>query len=247
MYSDILAVALRTVRHNDRSSILTVWSPTVGRLSLVMPAGNGRESQRRRALTMPMGLIEGVVDIRPGKTVHHLRDIRGWGPAGQRPDVSSHPVRASVALFAAEVLGVVTREGDGDPALWSLVVDTAVRIAGGDALALAYVPLTFLMRLADVIGISPDFHDRRPGFGLDMAEGVFRATRPLHDHWVDADGARLLDMLRTTVGRGRGPGLMRLSRSVRARLLDGLLDYFTLHQYPLDRLRSLDILRAVQN
>lgn len=247
MYTDIVAVALRTVRHNDRTSILTAWSPTLGRLSLVMPAGNGHESKRRRALTMPLSLFEGVVDVRGTAELYRVRDVRVWSPGeGRRsPDVASHPVRATVAMFVAEVLSVATREGDADPNLWSLVVETAQRTGDGTAHELANLPVAFLLRLGAVLGIEPDFTEYRGNRGLDMLEGVFRVTRPSHDDWIGAEESRPLAVFAASAAGYRHLGLVRLPRKVRARLLEGILRYYALHHYPLDKLRSLDILKAV--
>lgn len=247
MYIDIKAVALRTVPHNDRTSILTAWSPGLGKISLAMPAGKGKASALRRALTMPLSLFEGVVDRRAGSDIMQVRDIRSYRPDGRQLDVSSHPVRASVAMFVAEVLGVVTREGDSDPVLWNLAVETAVLTDSGNAPALAMLPLMFLLRLARVLGIEPDWAEWREGGYFDMREGVFRSSRPLHDYNVKADEMLVLGRLARLAPGYRHIGMMRLGRDVRLRLLGGLTDYFAMHHYPLDRLRSLDILHAVFN
>ena len=245
MYTNIVAVALRTVRHNDRSSILTAWSPSLGRLSLVMPAGNGPESRRRRALTMPLCLFECTVDDRGDNELMLAREMKSWGPEGYCPDVSSHPVRATVAMFIAEVLWVVTREGDADPVLWNAIVETVSCVAGSKGAALSNLPTGVLLRLANVLGIEPDFYDYRYGMGFDMIDGVFRTTRPMHDHWVANDDLRVLLTVNAALRDYRHLGLLHLSRNVRTRLMDGILRYFVLHHYPLDRLKSLDVLKAV--
>lgn len=246
MYSSIEAVALRTVKHNDRSSVLTAWSPQLGRISLVMPAGTGVESRRRRALTMPLSLFECVVDRRGDNELMIARDLKGWHPEGRGSyDVSSHPVRATVAMFVAEVLSVVTREGDGDAALWSLVVETANHVAEGNSAVLANVPSMCLLRMAAVLGIEPDFAARSDADGLDLTEGVFRRTRPLHDNWAGADEMRVIALMAEASASYRHIGIVRLPRTVRNKVLDGITRYFVLHHYPLDRLRSLDILKTV--
>lgn len=246
MYSQIKAVALRTIRHNDRSSILTAWSPELGRLSLLMPAGNGPEARRRRALTMPLALFECEADLRPGRDLTAVRDVKAWGPDGlPAPDVSSGPLRSSVAMFVAEVLGVVTREGDPDPLLWDLIVLTAYRIAASPGRELAALPVAFLIRLACVLGIEPDVAQWQPGRGLDLLEGTFRSTRALHDHWLDAGGSRVLVMAVKAWGDYTHLGLRIGDRGIRAQLLDGIVAYYSLHHYRLDKLKSLDVLRAV--
>ena len=195
---------------------------------------------------MPLGLFEGVADIRPGRELIFVRDVKQWsGAETVNVDVSSHPVRSTVAIFVAEIIGVVTREGDGDTALWNLITETVDVIARGSAVALANIPVAFLFRLASILGVEPDIAEFSPGMGLDLQDGVFRRTRLLHDFWVGADEARGVTVLAEAFDGYRHAALVRLPRSVRSRLLDGMIKFFTLHHFPLDKLRSPEILKAV--
>ena len=245
MYNSILAVALRTVRHNDRTSILTAWSPSQGRLSLVMPAGNGVESRRRRAVTMPLGLFEGVISAARSGTLSRIRDVRTWGPDGYQPDVSSHPVRAAVAMFVAETLSVVTREGDADQLLWQIIIETASLVADAPPTALANVPIMFLLRILRPLGIEPDWHDYVRGKGFDAVDGVFRASAPAHKNWLSGNQARIGAILARAAEGYIHVGLPRLDRSTRNAVLNELIDYFSLHHFPLNRLRSPAVLHAL--
>ncbi len=47
MYESIRGLALRTIRHDDRTSILSAWTAERGRVAISMPAGNGREARCR--------------------------------------------------------------------------------------------------------------------------------------------------------------------------------------------------------
>ena len=244
MYKPIRAVALRTVKYNDRSSILTAYAAEAGRVSFLMPSGTGVESRRRRALTMPLSLFEAVADVRPGRDIHTLRDLRPM--SGIALDPASNPVRATVAMFIAEVLGVVTREGDADAALWALIVDTATSLSTASGRTLSNFPHAFLVRLADVVGIAPDVSEYRRHSWLDMLEGVYRHTPPLHDYRLEPADARLAAVFASTVVSSYDhAGLAAMGATVRAKLLDGLIGYFTLHHYRLDCLHSLDILRML--
>ena len=245
MYSPITAVALRTIRHNDRSSILTAWSPQLGRISLALPTGNGKESRRCRALTMPLGLFEGIIDDRQSREVMRIRDMKAWGISSGFPDVSSNPVRSTVAMFIAEVLGVITREGNPDPHLWNLIVETTYLLANGNSVALANAPIAFLSRLAYVAGIAPDHGDWKPNLGLDLVDGVFRFSRPMHNYWIDSREAKIITTLSSAFTGYSHISLLHLNRNIRNKILNGYLAYFSLHHYPLDRLKSLDILKVV--
>lgn len=245
MLTNIKAVALRTVRYSDRASILSAWSPEHGRLSLTVPAGKGKSATRYRALTMPMGLFEAVVDLRNGHSVHTMRDIRGWGPNGVRPDVGADALRSTVAMFTAEVLSVVTREGIPDNALWQLITDTAHMIANARDAALANIPGAFLVRLIYALGVAPESDEYRPGMGLDLTEGVYRTTAPLRGQWLGAEATRILRTYDHACRSYSHLGLMRLPASTRATIVDHALLYLSLHHVSMDNLRSLPVLKAI--
>lgn len=111
MYESIRGLALRTIRHDDRTSILSAWTAERGRVAISMPAGNGREARRRRALTMPLALFEGVAVSRPGRELLQLRDMR---PTDVTASLHSHPVKTAMALFLADVLDSVLRSAAPD-------------------------------------------------------------------------------------------------------------------------------------
>ena len=242
MYESIRGLALRTIRHDDRTSILSAWTAERGRVAISMPAGNGREARRRRALTMPLALFEGVAVSRPGRELLQLRDMR---PTDVTASLHSHPVKTAMALFLADVLDSVLRSAAPD-GRYSEVLFGAVRAldAVDNPHALANFHLWFLRALATMTGIAPDFGSWRPGAVFDMTEGVFRASAPLRGRWLAPDEACAVRMLgRLTLNN---IGRVRLSRSDRRLLLDGILDYYALHgALSGSASRSLEILKTL--
>ncbi|MDE6109596.1 MAG: DNA repair protein RecO C-terminal domain-containing protein [Muribaculaceae bacterium] len=242
MYDTIHCLCLRLVRHDDASSILTAWSAERGRVAVSIPAGAGREAQRRRALAAPLALVEGVVVSRPGREVLRLRDMRPWAVTSS---VRSHPVKAAVALFLADVLEGVLRTTVADEQLSRFLFD-AVQLLEGltRPAAVANFHLWFLRALATFTGIAPDFGSWRPGRVFDMAEAVFRATPPLHGRYLDPEQAAAVHILGrlTPANMGR----LRLNRDTRRRLLEGILEYYALHgALPAGASRSLAVLRTL--
>ncbi|MDE6497955.1 MAG: DNA repair protein RecO [Muribaculaceae bacterium] len=242
MYETLHCLSLRLVRHDDSSSILTAWSAERGRVAVSIPAGAGREAQRRRALATPLSLVEGVVVSRPGREVLRLRDMRPWVVTSS---VRAHPVKAAVALFVADVLDGALRTATADEHLSRFLFD-AVRLLDGltRPTAVANFHLWFLRALATFTGIAPDYGTWRPGRIFDMSEAVFRATPPLHGRYLEPEQAAAVHMIGrlTPANMGR----VRLNRDTRRRLLEGILEYYALHgALPGGASRSLEVLRTL--
>lgn len=242
MYTKIRGVALRTVRYSDRASILTVWTAEQGRISLMISATAGKESRRRRALTMPMSLIECEIDQRTGRDIATIRDMRAFRTCSE---VSANPIKASIAMFMAEVLTAIVREsGSGDMALWSFIVDSVTAL---DRIThprgVANFPVWFVTHLTILQGIEPDLFTYKRGRYLDMTEGIFRPARPIQGVYIEPQQTRWVPVL-LSIDADR---LYRLplNSSTRSETLSLLIHYFRLHNLPLDNLRSLPVLHAL--
>ena len=229
-------LALRTVKVSDSRNLLSVWSREHGRLTLAMPAGRGREAMRRRALTMPMSLFEGIANVNLLRDVQSIRDISA---------IPTHPLSAAAtpsALFLAEVLDLLLRRSEPDKALTDYLFDNARRIGSLTNKALAMFHILFLYRLTVFAGIEPDMGTYSRGSIFDMREGIFRTSMPLHPDYLNPTASRIMHTLGSM--HPDAPRLL-LSREARNTATDIILRYYTLHHTPLTSLKSLDILRQL--
>lgn len=241
MYQTLECLALRTVRYDDRRSIVAAWSRQLGRLSLAVPDGSGREARRRRALMMPLSLFAGEADIRPGRDIHAIRDVR---PLAVAADTASDPAKSVVALFLAETLERLLRIPAADEALTAFIFDAVGRLNRlGNAAAVANFPIIFLSRLAAYLGIAPDPKQWHPGSWLDLAEGIYRSTPPMSGTYLDPTQSAVAAMV-GRLGFDSGSRL-RLSRPLRREILDRILEYYTLHYTRLDNLNSLPVVKEI--
>lgn len=241
MYSSVECIALRTVKYDDRRSIVAAWSRQMGRLSLMVPDGSGREARRRRALMMPLSLFAGEIDVRPGRDIHSIRDVQ---PLAVAADTMTDPAKSVVALFLAEVLERLLRIPAADEALTAFIFDAVGRLNGlTRQSAVANFPIIFLCRLGTYLGIAPDAAEWRAGSWLDLAEGIYRATPPTAGPYLDPAQSTIAAMLgRLNFDNG---SRLRLSRPLRREILDRILQYYTLHHSRLDNLNSLAVVKDI--
>lgn len=213
-------------------------------MSFLLPAGGGKTAARLRALLMPMGRFECVADIRPGRDIHPIRDVR----AVVFPPVSD-PVRSTLALFLADMMSALLREPMSDPLLFDfvdVVLRKLAREEGPEALrgtALLNFHLCFLVRLTRFLGIEPDWATYRPGAVLDLADGIFRLLPPPHRRFLPPGEAEAA----ATLGRMnfRNLGRYRMTRFERNTVLDRILMYYQTHYPSLGEPSSLAILRLM--
>ena len=240
MFAKLECIALRTVRYNDKKSILSVYSRQYGRLTFAVPAGGGRTAARLRALLMPLGRFECVTELRPGHEILSMRDVR---PVGFPP--CDTPVKATLGLFVAELLSSLLREPQEDEALFRFLADASERLAEmpGSSPALANFHIGFMMRLQRFLGIEPDWSTYAPGKVFDMAGGIFLISPPLHGRYLAAKEAEAANALNRMTFRNCGR--FRLSRADRNTIIDRLLAYYKIHFPSSGQLKGLDVLRSM--
>lgn len=238
MFENLDCIALRTVRYSDSRNILTAYSRQRGRVTVSIPAGNGRAATRTRALTMPLSVFQCVADVRPDREILQIRDMRG-APV----EFLDGPIRSTLSLFIADLLATLLREPQRDETLYDFIVYMRQQIAGASGTALANMHLCFLLRLQHFLGIEPDWSSYTPGSIFDLSDGIFRRSAPLHGRWLPSAEAEAAWKLRRMTPRSAR--LFAMSRHDRNLLLDRIMQYYHIHFPGTLSISSLEVLRAI--
>lgn len=242
MYQQLHAIVLRVVRHSDTRLIVTAYTKEAGRLAFVVADPATPAGRRRRAMLMPMTLVECVGDLRPGRELHRMRDLRLAEPLAE---IRMNPTKAAVAMLLADVLAVALRESQPDRLLYDFVASSILRLEASSA-GVANFHLCFLVRLQALLGIEPDFGGYRSGRMLDMAGGVLvdKAYAGLSSTDLLSEEDTLAAVALSRMN-WRNMHKFRLTRDQRNAILDVILKYYTLHDVPMMSLRSLATLRQL--
>ncbi len=233
-------IALKATKHSDSQTILTAYSRELGRVAFALPAGTGKSAARMRALTMPLSLVECASDPRPGREILPMRQVV---QSISLAELHSDPFKQMIAMFVAEVLAAVLQSGGADEGMYEFL-EAAVRILdGADSRQTANFHICFLYNLGRRLGIEPDVSTYTQGSLLDMEDGTWRMTAPLHRRYLGEEASllawRLSRMTFANMHR------FRFNRMERNAILDGILEYFSIHYVSMRRLHSLDILRSL--
>lgn len=233
-------IALKTTKYSDTQTILAAYSRELGRISFALPAGAGKAAARMRALTMPLAVVECASDPRPGREILPMRQaVQAVG----LPEIHGDPLKQMVAMFLSEILSAVLPGGGPDERMFDFL-EASVRILDvADSRRTANFHLCFLYNLGRRLGIEPDVSTYTEGSVLDMQDGAWRLTAPLHRNYLSPEASalawRLSRMTFANMDR------YRFNRTERNAILDAVLEYFSIHYVSLRRLRSLDILRSL--
>ena len=240
MKQSLTFIALRSTPISDKKSVLNAYSLQAGRVAFVVSGGASREAVRRRAILQPLCIAEGVASGRNGGELLTLSQISAVRPM---PGLFGNPVKNAVALFVTELLTVLLREGQPDPHLFNYIEMAIGRLANATTRQAANFHICFLLHLARIVGIEPDWETFAPGLALNLDEGLFCPASTVAPRMLSVDeSAAAARLSRITFDN---MGWFRFSRQQRNRALDVILAYFSLHYAPLASLRSLEVVRML--
>ena len=102
--------------------------------------------------------------------------------------------------------------------------------------------LWFLAHISRFLGFAPGNEYIEESF-FDMREGEYTPIRPLHDKFLNAEYARLLnDLIECDV---QYLGEIGLNRTQRVDMLHALTDYYALHLDSIRKVQSISILQQL--
>lgn len=236
-------IPLRITQYSDKNAILSAYSRELGMVSCLLPVGAGKEARRRRALLMPLCPVSCIVTSTPGRGIMPFRNPV---PSPVMVSLTSEPLKCALALFLADVLGVVLRQSDVDRNLFDYIYASIIRLDEAGVSLLANFHLAFLVGMLDFLGISPDVADFSPGMVFDKQDAVFRESPPLHKSYCSVEESKHIVLLaRMNYGNCHH---YKYTRAERARVLNGILEYISLHMsIDLLSLKSLSVLRDLFN
>lgn len=170
-------IALRTVRYNDKNSILSAFTAERGRVSVLVSASGGKEAKRRRALLMPLSIVDAEIDARPGRDIFNLREVR---PLSSSLSIISSPVKSVIAIFIADFLNSLLRQEAADPLLFDFLREEILALEAMDDGESVNSHIGLLCRLSRFMGIQPDIGSYREGafliWPMDFGVSLLRFT-----------------------------------------------------------------------
>lgn len=231
MEENTAAIVLRKTAYTDSSAVITTYSRNHGKLSF-MVRGLGKKSARNAAV-QPLTRVEISYGYRQSRSVQMVRSIRILGSAA--PDFS-HPVKASVALFLAEVLYKALREETPDHDLYDYI-DAAVTFFEENP-PNGVFHLQLMAKLTRLLGFLPSGAPSAEKPYFDLENGEFTAHRNASLHLLQPEETALFFRL-------AGAELdeeFHISREAKRRMIHHLATYYRLHLEGFGELKSLPIL-----
>lgn len=240
MIEKIEGIVLDLRRHNDKSSVVTLYTRQRGRVAFIVSA-SGKSGIRNNALLRPLSVIESNVNFSNSKELNRLSS---YSPTYLYEDLYYNPYKSAVAMFLADFLNRLLRNSSSESNLYDYIVDSARILDSAPARMTADFHIVFLVDMLYFAGIHPDLSGFAQGRWFDMRQGVFTDCVPPHpDRLGGKESEFVLNLMRIKYFNSKKFGF---DREARNRILDMLVRYYSVHIPGMSSIStSLSVLREL--
>lgn len=240
MWQTEKGILTSAVKHNDRTSVARIFTETHGMVPFIWFISKSGKNASRNTLLQPLTQLEFQADYIPSDTLQHVKDAKNCYPYREIP---VRPIKSSVALFLSEFLTHALNGEQSNPGLFRFIMESLRWFDSAPEGTYANFHLAFMLGTAAHLGISPNTHSYRPGQILDMREGCFSDSIPMHSEYLSANLSYKLHILTQTSydEMQHAP----LTGQERVQILNALNTYYRLHVPMFPVLKSIDILETV--
>ena len=239
MLQKSFGIVLHSIKYNDVSNIVDIYTERSGRASFLVKLPRSKKATVKSVLFQPLSIIEFEADYRPTSNLHRVKEAKSFYPFSSLP---YDPYKSAIALFIAEFLYRAVREEVENKPLFAYLLHSIQWLDEQDK-GFANFHLVFLMRLSRFLGLYPNLENYNNGDYFDLLNACFIAKKPFHNSFIEPDDAsRLVNLMRMNFETMH---LFAMSRVERNRCLLIIIDYYRLHLPEFPPLKSLDVLKEL--
>lgn len=232
-------IVVSSIRHNDKTSILKVFTRTHGMTSFVFYLAKAGRNAGRNALQQALTQIEFQTDYIPSASLLHIRDAKNLRPYRSIP---YSPVKGTICLFLSEFLTHALNGEDCNSRMYVFLENALQWLDCAPEGDCANFHLAVMLGTASCLGISPDRSGYKPGYVLDMREGCFCSQCPHTDFADPSMSSVLVSLMENGLEKAKDAPL---NGQQRVMILRTLNSYFRLHVPSFPVLESIDVLESV--
>ena len=216
MLQKYTGIVLHTVKYNDKSNIIHIYTETEGEMSFLVPLPRSRKATVKSVLFQPLSIVEFEAEIRPKTGLHPIKEARMWYLFHTLP---YNPYKSAIAMFLAEFLFRALKEEAENRPLFAYLIHSRF------------------------LGLYPNTENYTDGCYFDLMNACFSPSKPLHGMFVrPEEAAQIRTLLRMNYDTMH---LFSMSRRERNRCLDIMDEYYRLHLPDFPELKSLTVLQEL--
>ena len=231
-------IILQKIKYGDTSIISHIYTENFGRKSFLFKGVRTKKSRLKANLLQNLFVLNFEIYNKEGR---ELLMVKEFSNAISFNDFPYNHIKSSQALFLSEILSKCLQEEVSNTPLFNFLINSFEYFDLHNNISNFH--LAFLMKLTPYLGILPSSSHKSDQIIFDLREGVFADSAPLHSDFADK---KLSAILFQFYNANYDDSLkIKLNKSQRNALLDQILKFYTIHNYRMENLKSLGVLREL--
>lgn len=239
MYIDDRGIVLHCLKYDDKSFIAHLFTFSRGHVSFIINASRGKRSGTSARLFQPFSFLAFQWDAKPSATLHRMKEVH---LLFVQHEIPLHPIKRSIVMLLSEFLAhaLANEAENGD--LYEYI-EHSIKWFDTVPDGFANFHLVFLLKLVHFLGIAPNMEEYDEGNLFDLVHGRFTSSGTSSSLIMGQYDAEILYRLSNT--NYTAMDTIRMNRNDRARILQYITTYYTLHIPKFPSIQSLEVLQAL--
>ncbi|MDR7128843.1 DNA repair protein RecO (recombination protein O) [Algoriphagus sp. 4150] len=222
-------IVLSSIRYKETSIIVKIFTRELGLKSYLVNGVRSQGSKSKIALYQPLTILELVVYDKDNGGLQRISEAQLHRANQLIPFDFS---RTGIALFITEVISKSIYENYQNEALFDFLKECVIHLDSKDA-QLGQFPLVFLIEKASFLGFAPE---EALGFLSESRSQPFSPAELVQ-----------AELYLTALMTNSFSNETKIGKSLRQKLLDHLLDFYSQHLDNPGNWKSLEILRQLNS
>lgn len=239
MIQNSRAIVLHQLKYSETSVIVSLYTEAFGRQSYMVNGIRSSKSKVKMALLQPLFLLEVEAYHKMGRDVQRMKEFK---MADVYHNLPFDIVKSTMAMFLAELLGKVLRNEEPDNGVFEFIYNSFIFF---DTMAkgASNFHLWFMIKLLGYLGYQLENNHSIVNVFFDLKAGSFVAYRPSFPNTPDTEEsayiAQMISMEASELEK------YNLNGHMRSRLLEVMIECYTIHFEGIGKIKSLKVLHEI--
>lgn len=237
------SIILRSIKYGETSLVVTAYTELFGLQTYIVKGVRKatKKSSLKTNYFQPAALLAMEVHHNELKNIQFIKEYE-WCVLYNR--IFFDVVRNAVAVYISEILLHCIKQPEANADIFTLAEESLLAADGSNDAIAANIPLFFTLHFAGLSGfrLQGAYSETTPV--LDLQEGVFVETIPVHNNYLKNEEA-LITYLMYQAKSIDVLSKINLNQNARRNLLQAYQQYLSLHIPDMIPLKTLQVLREV--
>ncbi len=234
-------IILKTTKYSENSLIVKIYTQKFGLQSYIINGIRNKKSKNKISAFQSLSIIDLEVIHSEKKTLQRITEINSHYSF---VDIPFNIIKTSICIFINEIIYKTIKEEHSDSDLYDFLTHSLYTLDVSKENG-ANFPILFLIQFSKYLGFYPQGEYTDIDNYFDLQEGQFVSTTPMHTYYIQKElSIHLNQFLKSDF---KNYSFISINNTNRRKLLDMMIEFYTLHIHGFGEIKSHKVLEEIIN